>query len=152
MHHTSQNQINYSTYSNLSVTQIIAKHRNRCNISCNISCFTVAANDHTNQNIVALGQGWSPFLALLVLLHLRFAASATGSAQLRCRLTVRKANVNTQIVGLSLINRNKKITTGVCLSSFFWLSLLDLNQRYNLNSTKQLVSKYQSSTTIRIKT
>ena len=58
-------------------------------------------------------------------------------AQLLPRLTVRNADANTQIIGLSLIKRNKKITTGKRLSSFFWLSLLDSNQQDNINFIKQ---------------
>ena len=64
-------------------------------------------NDHTNQNIVALSQGPSPFFALLVLLHLRLPASATGGGQLRCRLKSAKGG-RTHISRWGKADRAKK--------------------------------------------
>ena len=65
------------------------------------------------------------------------------------QIKVRNADANAQIIGLNQINRNKKITTGICLSLFFWLSLLDLNQRCKLVCIKRLNRKYQLITTLR---
>ena len=69
-------------------------------------------------------------------LHLPLAA-----LRLRCRLTVRKADIIAQLTDSNQINRNKKTTTGICLSSFFWLPLLDLNQRKDINLIKYMFKR-----------
>ena len=72
----------------------------------------------------------TPFLLLLTLLHLRLPASATGGGRLRCRLKSAKGgrtDVGWWFKSNKQNQKNNSRPFGLLL--FFWLSLLDLNQR-----------------------
>ena len=87
------------------------------------------SNDHTNQNIVVLSRAWAPFFVLVVLLHLRLAVSATGSASAPMQINIRRAADCPWAAGQGQQGeKGKKKSRSFDLLSF-WLSLLDLNQR-----------------------
>ena len=84
----------------------------------------------------------APSLLLVTLLFLRLPPPATGSGRLRHRLKSAKGGCTD--IGWwfksNKQNQNKKDTRLDVL--LFWLSLLDLNQRYNLIFFKRLFNKH----------